>query len=132
MTGTPRFLCSLLLRCYPSSYRETCGKELETAMLVCVARERRRAGALGAVYAWLRLAVDSLSAGVAFRRDEVRQRRRTCRDERGLAETAGGTIRRLRQVVAQGSVRDCCFAMRTLRRAPGFVFVASLTLALGI
>ncbi len=55
MSRAFRIACCLLLRFYPTSYRARWRAELESAILACVARERRRIGEPGIVYAWVLL-----------------------------------------------------------------------------
>jgi putative ABC transport system permease protein len=86
-------------------------------MLACVARERRRTGVPGAVYAWIRLTLDALFAGTALRWDQ--RRRSEMRNE-------------LWPALFHDAVRDVRYGLRTLRRAPAFTLVSTLTLAVGI
>ncbi len=86
-------------------------------MLACVARERRRIGVPGAVYAWMRLTLDALFAGAALRWEQ-RQR----------SEMHSG----LWPALFHDAVRDVRYELRTLRRAPAFTLVSSLTLAVSI
>jgi putative ABC transport system permease protein len=117
MARASRLVCRLLLGFYPTSYRARWRNELEHAMLVCIARERDRIGLPGAVYAWVRLALDALSAGMMIRLEELRQKR--MRDE-------------FRPGLFDDVFRDVRHGMRTLYRAPGLTLVCSVTLALSI
>jgi predicted permease len=117
-----RFLCSVLLRLYPASYRARRGEELRAAMCACIERERRRLGAWGAVYAWIRLGMDALASGMVMRLEGVARRRLVGfrrRSERPGEKTMDG-------------VRDVRYAIRALRRAPGFAVVSVVTLGLGL
>jgi hypothetical protein len=113
----------LVLRFYPALYRARWGDELEAAMLSCVAREHRRMGAIGVVYAWLRLGIDACSAGTALRLEGLCQRQDI---------NAGPMRHELRSAFARDVCRDLRYGIRALRRAPAFTLVSSVILALGI
>jgi predicted permease len=104
----------MLLRLYPRAYRGRWGQELEATMRACIARERRRLGARGVLYAWIRLGLDALYTGTQLRLQ----------------------TRRPHQVVRapllQDVLRDTRYAFRALRRAPAFTLLSTITLALGI
>src|SRR5688500_1234397 len=112
MPRASRILSRVLLRFYPASYRTRWGNELEGAMLACVARERRRVGVPGAVYAWMRLTLDALFAGTALRWDQRQRSEMHVEFWPPLFRDTG---------------RDVRYGLRLLRRAPAFTLVSSLT-----
>jgi putative ABC transport system permease protein len=113
----------LLLHLYPQSVREQRRAEIESAIDACVARERLRAGAAGAAYAWLRLVADAIAAGALMRLDAAREHRITAlsRAHTGPKETG---MNRFWQ--------DVKYAARGMRRAPVFTTIVVATMALAI
>jgi predicted permease len=113
-------------------------------MRTCVGRERRRIGASGAIYAWIRLAMDALAAGMGLRLEELGQR--TLARLRNRSERPGDTTmnnrrhdinpstmrHEFRQAFLQDVFRDVRYGIRALRRAPGFAVLSVVTLALGL
>ena len=122
MFRLPRRATRLLLRLYPRSYRRQCADELEIAFLACIERERRRAGAVGAAYAWTRLIADTLGAALLMRLDAFQQRRRS----------SGGDSTRLGDNMFSRLLQDVKYGARALRHAPIFSTTVVLTLALAI
>ena len=111
-------LLQLLLRFYPAPYRQRHRHELEAAVLACVERERGRGGRIGAIYAWSRLAIDSLAAGVALRLER--------RSRPGPSKPAS------RENSMSRFIQDVTYGARVVRRAPVSSAVVVLTLALAI
>ena len=115
----------LLLRLLPRSIRTRNQSELEAAFAACLERERRRSGAAGAVWAWIRAVVDILITGILARQDD-RHRRRI------VALTEPPTRRGDNLMISLWL--DVRYAVRAMRSAPGFsaVVIATLALAIGV
>jgi putative ABC transport system permease protein len=111
-----RWLVALL----PRSVRETAGPDLEAMAAACLARERARHGRRGVWLAWIRLAADAIVAAAAIRLAAPAQPDPHA-PGRGAIEANMDMLR-----------NDLTFALRTLRRQPGFAAITLLTLTLGI
>ena len=111
----------LLLRLMPRSFRGAAGSDLEAVAAACIARERARRGRRGAAIAWLRLAADALTTGLALRIKRADPARASRFGRPRPAERFMDTVR-----------KDLLYAIRGLRRQPGFAVITILTLALGI
>lgn len=119
MPGRSSIVIGLLLRAYPRDVRDA----LEAACLECLARERRRLGRIGAPYAWVRLAGDTLASAVLLRFDERRRRRFAVRHTHHPAP---------KEILMTRVWQDVRYAARRIQHARMFSLVVVATLALTI
>ena len=115
----------LLLCLLPRSIRTRNHSELEAAFAACLERERRRSGAAGAVWAWIRAVVDILITGILARQDDRHRRR--------IAALTEPATRRGDNLMISLWL-DVRYAVRAMRSAPAFsaVVIATLALAIGV
>ena len=115
----------LLLCLLPRSIRTRNQSELEAAFGACLERERRRSGAAGAVWAWIRAVVDILITGILARQDDRHRRR--------IAALTEPATRRGDNLMISLWL-DVRYAVRAMRSAPAFsaVVIATLALAIGV
>lgn len=123
MTGDPEFPISrrfyrLLLRLYPTEFREARDTEMEDVYVASLRIQVGRRGVLGLPFAWMRILWDTLWHASSLRR--------SARGSRGLRrnERPGWSLRWLAE--------DARFAARHLGRNPSFTVTAVATLGLGI
>ncbi len=113
----------LLMRAYPRRFREQFGRDL----LHAFGKQRDEPeyqGLRGGARFWVEIGLDWMRTVVVTRRAHARQRVRHPRTTSNSIST--------REAVVDGLKQDLAFAVRSLTRAPGFAFVAVLTLAIGI
>src|SRR5688500_10434498 len=123
MPGRSSIVVGLLLRAYPRYVRARERDALEAACLACLARERRRLGRIGAPYAWVRLAGDTIAAAVLLRLDERRRRRFAVRHTQLSAP---------KEILMTRVWQDVRYAARRIQHARMFSLVVVATLALTI
>jgi putative ABC transport system permease protein len=113
----------LLLALFPKNVRRHGRTELDLAWTACLERERRRLGPAGVPYAWFRLFVDALTSSIAMRADLRRAGRIAALHllPHARGETQMGSF-----------MQDVRYAIRGMRRAPGFGLVVVATLAVSI
>jgi putative ABC transport system permease protein len=123
MAFATHMVCRLLVRLYPASHRLCWRDDIEAAMRECIARERRRLGRSGTIYACLRLTADTVTAAVLLRIEEYRRRKLAMRrDPEGRAKETSMNI----------LLQDVKYGIRMIRRSPIFSAVVISTLALAI
>jgi putative ABC transport system permease protein len=109
-----------LLALLPRAVRQAAAPDLEAMAAACVTREQARFGRPGVWFAWIRLASDVIVAAAAIRFASPSPPDPHA-PKRGALEATMDMLR-----------NDLTFALRTLRRQPGFAAITLLTLTLGI
>jgi putative ABC transport system permease protein len=120
VSAAPERIYRQLLRLLPPEFRARFGEEMVQCFRAWQAEERGRHGVTGVLRVWC-LALSDLAA-TAWR--EHLAAARAARSSRNHAESPGGGMTSV--------IQDVRYAIRTLRRSPGFVAVVVLSLALGM
>ena len=110
-----------LLYLLPSMVRRRDGDEMLAAFVACRERERRRLGAIGVPYAWLRTCGDVVAAAIVIRRDTRRTRQ--------IAALHGQSASRGDRMLSR-IWQDVRYAGRRMRATPIVTATVVLTLAL--
>ncbi|HEX5217287.1 MAG TPA: ABC transporter permease [Vicinamibacterales bacterium] len=119
MTGAGARVFAALLRAFPRSFRDAYGPDMAAAF-DDRRRAARRTGRLAVAALWLRTAINLTAAGIAERR-----RSSLTIDSIALPSAHRGHL-------MNGWLQDIRYALRRLRREPGYALFVIATLTLGI
>ena len=122
-----------LLRAYPRDFRDEFGDAMVEFHRDRLAHARREGGLAGAARVWAHVAADLLRNALPARVESLRRRIRKRADERAaLRETPSLKYVTREDLMLSSVIQDIRFALRGMRRTPGFTFTVLATLALGI
>ena len=122
-----------LLYAYPRAFRDEFGDAMVEFHRDRLAHARRERGLAGMAHVWAHVAADLLRNALPARAESVRQRIREHADARAaLRETPSLMHVTKEDLMLSSVIQDIRFALRGMRRTPGFTFTVLATLALGI
>ena len=122
-----------LLRIYPRDFRDEFGDAMVEFHRDRLAQARREAGLLGATRVWVHVAADLVRNALPARVESIRRWVRKRADARAALREIPSLVQLTKgDLMLSSVVQDIRFALRGMRRTPGFTFTVLAMLALGI